>query len=177
MVWSRKSNNLINKIHERFQRISYKVQKTSYHNLLETHNEVKIHQSNLQVLMTDIYKIVNGVSPPFMNSLFMRFMSFEVMKTSEEQQMMKSKQLHTERHLYEQNYHMNINLQLPLKNLKWKSRNGNVTHVATDYSKNFNQILGLLIRNLVSKNVNLLCFATIFLKKLEMSSPTKKITN
>ena len=50
--------------------ISYKVQKTSYHNLLETHNEVKIHQSNLQVLMTDIYKIVNGVDPPFMNSLF-----------------------------------------------------------------------------------------------------------
>ena len=48
LVWmfcSRKSNNLINKIHERSLRISYKDQKTSYHNLLETHNELTIHLS------------------------------------------------------------------------------------------------------------------------------------
>ena len=63
-------NNLINKIHERSLRISYKDQKTSYHNLLGTHNELTIHQRNLQVLMTEIYKIVNGVAPPIMNSLF-----------------------------------------------------------------------------------------------------------
>ena len=42
-------------------------------------------------------------------------------------------------------------------------KNGNVTHVP-------------LIRNMVSKNVNLVCFTTIFLKNLEMSSPTKKNT-
>ena len=73
LVWmfcSRQSNNLINKIHERSLRISYKDQKTSYHNLLGTHNELTIHQRNLQVLMTKIYKIVNGVAPPIMNSLF-----------------------------------------------------------------------------------------------------------
>ena len=73
LVWmfcSRQSNNLINKIHERSLRISYKDQKTSYHNLLGTHNELTIHQRNLQVLMTEIYKIVNGVAPPIMNSLF-----------------------------------------------------------------------------------------------------------
>ena len=34
MFCSRQSNNLINKIHERSLRISYKDQKTSYHNLL-----------------------------------------------------------------------------------------------------------------------------------------------
>ena len=52
LVWmfcSRQSNNLINKIHERSLRISYKDQKTSYHNLLETHNELTIYQRNLQV--------------------------------------------------------------------------------------------------------------------------------
>ena len=73
LVWmfcSRQSNNLINKIHERSLRISYKDQKTSYHNLLETHNELMIHQRNLQVFMTKIYKIVNGVAPPIMSSLF-----------------------------------------------------------------------------------------------------------
>ena len=70
MVCSRQSNNLINKIHERSLRISYKDQKTSYHNLLGTYNELTIHQRNLQILMTEIYKIVNGVAPPIMNSLF-----------------------------------------------------------------------------------------------------------
>ena len=73
LVWmfsSRQSNNLINKIHERSLRISYKDQKTSYTNLLETHNELTIHEKNIQVLMTEIYKIVNGVAPPIMNSLF-----------------------------------------------------------------------------------------------------------
>ena len=50
-------------------------------------------------------------------------------------------------------------------------------HVPADYAKNFNQILGLLIWNMVSKNVNLHCLTTNFiLKKLEMSLPTKKIT-
>ena len=50
LVWmfcSRQSNNLINKIHERSPRISYKGQKTSYQNLFETHNELTIHQRNL----------------------------------------------------------------------------------------------------------------------------------
>ena len=70
MFCSKESNNLLNKIHERFLRITYKNQKTSYHNLLETHNELTIHQRNLQVLMTEIYKIVNGVAPRIMNSLF-----------------------------------------------------------------------------------------------------------
>ena len=38
--------------------------------MLETHTELTIYQRNLQVLMTEIYKIVNGVAPPIMNSLF-----------------------------------------------------------------------------------------------------------
>ena len=80
---------------------------------------------------------------------------------------MESKQLHTERHLFGKNYHLNINLQFPLKNMKWKLRNGNVTQVPVDYAKNFNQILGLLIRNMVLKIVSLFCFTTIFLKKLK----------
>ena len=77
IVWifySRQSNNLINKIHKWSLRISYKDQKTSYHNLLETHNELTIHQRNLQVLMTEIYDIVNGVAPTIMNS-FLEFRS------------------------------------------------------------------------------------------------------
>ena len=66
---------------------------------------------------------------------------------------MESKQLHTDRHLFGQNYHHNINLQLPLKNLKRKLRNEYVIHVPADYAK-----------NMVSKNVNLPCFTTFFAK-------------
>ena len=55
---------------ERSLGISYKDQKISYQNLLETHNELTIYQINLQVLMTEIYKIFKGVAPTIMNSLF-----------------------------------------------------------------------------------------------------------
>ena len=73
VVWmfcSRQFNNLTNKMYEWSLRISYIDKKTSYHNLLKTHNEFTIHQRNLQVFMTEIYKIVNAVSPSIMNSLF-----------------------------------------------------------------------------------------------------------
>ena len=33
-------------------------------------HDFSIHQRNLQVLMTVIYKIVNSIAPPIMNSLF-----------------------------------------------------------------------------------------------------------
>ena len=39
-------------------------------NLLGTHNEITIHQRNLQVLTTEIYKIANSVTLPIINSLF-----------------------------------------------------------------------------------------------------------
>ena len=55
--------NVILGIAHVFTIIISKDQKTSYWNLLQTQNE-------LQVLMTEIYKIVNGVSLPIMNSLF-----------------------------------------------------------------------------------------------------------
>ena len=62
MFCSRQSNNLINQIRKRSQ-------KTSYQNLLKAHNRPTIHQRILQVLITEIYKIVNGVALAIMNSL------------------------------------------------------------------------------------------------------------
>ena len=129
LVWMfcwRQYNNLINKIYDRSQRISYKDLKTSYHNLLETNNELTIHQRNLQVLMTEIYKIVNGVAPPIMNSLF-EFRSneyntrnFQVLSTDFRRIVNYETETVTCR---AQNYHLNINLHLPLGKLKWNLRN------------------------------------------------------
>ena len=48
----------INKIHKPSLRISRKDQKTRYQILLETHNELTVHQRNLQVLMTEISRTV-----------------------------------------------------------------------------------------------------------------------
>ena len=70
MFCSRQPNNLLNKIYKWSLRISYKDQRTSYQDLLETFYELTIHQRNLQVLMTEIYEIVNGVALPVMSSLF-----------------------------------------------------------------------------------------------------------
>ena len=59
----------MNKIDEESLRISRKDQKTISQNLLERHNDLTVHLRNLQVLMTEINKIVNGVAQLIMNSL------------------------------------------------------------------------------------------------------------
>ena len=72
LVWMfcfRQSNNLINKVHERALKLIYQ-DNCNCQALLEKQHDFSIHQRNLQVLMTEIYKIVNGIAPPIMNSLF-----------------------------------------------------------------------------------------------------------
>ena len=67
LIWmfsSRKSNNLINKEHERSLRIVRGDNDSSFKSLLSTCEEIAIHQRNLQVLMTEAYKNINGISPP-----------------------------------------------------------------------------------------------------------------
>ena len=74
LVWmfcSRQSNNLINRAHERGLRLTYRNETNKeFQQILREKNEPTIHQKNLQVLMTEVYKIVNDIAPPIMNSLF-----------------------------------------------------------------------------------------------------------
>ena len=72
LVWMfcfRQSNNLINKVHERALKLIYQ-DNSNFEVLLEKQHDFSIHQRNLQVLMTEIYKILNGIAPTIMNSLF-----------------------------------------------------------------------------------------------------------
>ena len=72
LVWMfcpRRSSNLINKVQERALRITYNDQLTDFKSLLSNHNEITIHQRNLQVLMTEIYKIINHIALPIMSCL------------------------------------------------------------------------------------------------------------
>ena len=70
MFCPRRSSNLINKVKERALRLTYNVQLTNFKSLLSNHNELTIHQRNMQILMTEIYKIINHIALPIMSSLF-----------------------------------------------------------------------------------------------------------
>ena len=70
LVCSRQSINLINKVHEKGLRLTYIDETKDFQQILRQQNEITIYQRNLQVLMAEVYKIVNGIAPPIMNSLF-----------------------------------------------------------------------------------------------------------
>ena len=70
MFSSRKAKNLINRIHERSIRIVSGENESNLENLLEKNKEIIIHQRNLQVLMIEVYKIINGYAPPIMGNFF-----------------------------------------------------------------------------------------------------------
>ena len=69
MFYFRQSNNLTNKLHGRALKLVYQ-SNSSFKILLEKQEEFWIHQKNLQILMTEIYKLVNSIAPPIMNYLF-----------------------------------------------------------------------------------------------------------
>ena len=70
MFCSRQSNNLINKVHTIGLRLTCRDETKDFQQILKEQNEITVHQRNLQVLMTEVYKTVNGIAPQIMNSLF-----------------------------------------------------------------------------------------------------------
>ena len=73
LVWmfcSRRSNSLVNNVHERTLRIVHDDHNSSYFELLKTKNERTIHQQNINVLMKEIYKFENDLSPPLIDDMF-----------------------------------------------------------------------------------------------------------
>ena len=73
LVWmfhSREINNRINRIHERALRIAYKDLHSTFQELLSKDGSVSIHHRNIQVLATEIYKFIHGLSPKIMGEVF-----------------------------------------------------------------------------------------------------------
>ena len=66
MFHSRQLNNQINKIQERAFRLVYKDSKLTFHDLLKLDHPVTIHQRNLQILATEIFKVKNILAPEIM---------------------------------------------------------------------------------------------------------------
>ena len=73
IVWmycQRQSNNLINRIHERALRITYNDYLSDFANLLRKDGSVTIHQKNVQMLASEVYKTLNDRNPIFMKEIF-----------------------------------------------------------------------------------------------------------
>ena len=73
LVWmfhSRKLNNQVNKLHERALRIVYQDYASSFMELLVKDYSTTVHKRNIQLLATELFKVKNGLSPPFMNEVF-----------------------------------------------------------------------------------------------------------
>ena len=66
MLHSRSLNIKINRIHERPLRLVYR-NNLSFSELLDLDNSVTVPQKILQVLVTEIYKVKNGIAPDIMN--------------------------------------------------------------------------------------------------------------
>ena len=70
MFHSRILNSRVNKLHERALRMVYQDYVSSFTELLEKDNLTTIHSRNIQLLVTELFKVKNGLSPPFMNEIF-----------------------------------------------------------------------------------------------------------
>ena len=69
LIWmfhSRKLNNRINNIQERALRIVFRDYKSTFQKLLKQNKSVSIHQRNLQILATEIFKTKNGFNAVIM---------------------------------------------------------------------------------------------------------------
>ena len=72
LIWmfcGRSLNNKINVLHERALRIAYNDYTSSFETLLDNDFSVTIHQKNLRCLATEMFKIKNKLSPPFICDL------------------------------------------------------------------------------------------------------------
>ena len=69
MFYDGTSNHRVNHIHEIELRFAYKDYQTDFGSLLEQWNLVFIHVKNLQLLMTEVYEIRSGLSPPFVKDI------------------------------------------------------------------------------------------------------------
>ena len=70
MCQSLENNRETNRLYERFLRIICNDKQSSFNELLEKDGSVSIHERNLQVLATEMYKISNGLSTLLMKDIF-----------------------------------------------------------------------------------------------------------
>ena len=72
LIWmfhSRTLNSRINYIHERALRLTYKDNQSSFKELLENDHSGTVNHKNLQVLVTEIFKVKNDLTPEILKDV------------------------------------------------------------------------------------------------------------
>ena len=73
LIWmchSRRICNQINKLHKRALRLVYNDKNSSFQELLERDNSVTVYERNIQVLLTEIFKVKCRAAPETMIEIF-----------------------------------------------------------------------------------------------------------
>ena len=70
MCHNKKINNQINKLYEHALRLVYNEKSSSFREILEKDKSVTIHERNIQVLLTEIFKVKSRVAPEIMIEIF-----------------------------------------------------------------------------------------------------------
>ena len=70
MCHSRESNNKISKLHKRCLRIIYNDKRSSFNAFLEKDGSVSIHERNIKILATEMFKVSKNLAPPQMYKIF-----------------------------------------------------------------------------------------------------------
>ena len=72
MFYSRKTNNRINKLHERPLRLVYRDYESTFEDLLTKDGSFTVHHYSIQTLATELYKVYNNISQTTFEELFTR---------------------------------------------------------------------------------------------------------
>ena len=70
MFYSIRSNSLVNYVSERALSVVYDDHSSSYSELITAKNEPIIHQENIKILMKEMFKFENDLSPPLIDAMF-----------------------------------------------------------------------------------------------------------
>ena len=63
-------NRKIDRLHATCLDIIYSDKQSSFQELFEKDRSVSIHEINVQILATEMYKVSNNFTPPHMNKIF-----------------------------------------------------------------------------------------------------------
>ena len=73
LIWicqSRKNNNKISRLHERCLRIIYNDKRSSFNALLEKDGSDLLHETNITILATEMFKVSKNLAPAQIYEIF-----------------------------------------------------------------------------------------------------------
>ena len=70
MIHTKQLNNRINSLHEKALRVTFQNRNSSFSKLLKLEKLASIYYRYIKYLLTEIYKVKIGLSPPVMSDIF-----------------------------------------------------------------------------------------------------------